>query len=116
MTLQVILRSSLQLPRVGLGLVELTWRSSTALFLAPCIACGTVEIQRHRQVCRARRRGPRTPPKTMLVLDCKSQQSRIKLVIRLATLSGSGLTPPLGELRPRPTTPCLQCTTRYEHS
>ena len=30
-------------------------------WLASCVASGTTEIQRHRQVCRARRGGPRTP-------------------------------------------------------
>ena len=46
------------------GLFELTRRPSRALNLASCVASGTTEIQGHRQVCRARRGGPRTPPTT----------------------------------------------------
>ena len=39
--------------------------------LALCVASGTTEKQGHRQVCRARRRGPRTPSKTAYAnLDC----------------------------------------------
>ena len=38
---------------------------------ALCVASGTTEIQGHRQVCRARRRGPRTPSTTTDAnLDC----------------------------------------------
>ena len=39
--------------------------------LASCVASGTTEIQGHRQVCRARRGGPRTPSTTTDAnLDC----------------------------------------------
>ena len=43
----ILFRSSKQLPRLAL-----------------CVASGTTEIQGHRQVCRARRGGPRTPSTT----------------------------------------------------
>ena len=39
--------------------------------LASCVASGTTEIQGHRQVCRARPGGPRTPSTTTDAnLDC----------------------------------------------
>ena len=39
--------------------------------LASCVASGTTEEQGHRQVCRARREGPRTPSTTTHAnLDC----------------------------------------------
>ena len=66
--------------------------------LSSCVASGTSEIQGHRQVCRARRGGPRTPPRTTDAnFDCtfvakrtflhqslivKSQQNIIELVTR----------------------------------
>ena len=51
------------------------WRTFWADFKGPrlvsCVASGTAEKQGHRQVCRARRRGPRTPStKTDAKLDC----------------------------------------------
>ena len=53
------------------GLFELTLRPSRAPRLASCVASGTTEIQGHCQVCRARRRGPRTPSTTVDAnLDC----------------------------------------------
>ena len=48
--------------------------ADTAPFSGPriaCVASGTTEIQGHRQVCRARRGGPRTPSITTDTnLDC----------------------------------------------
>ena len=46
------------------GLFELTRCPSRTLNLASCVASGTTEIQGHCQVCRARRRSPRTPSTT----------------------------------------------------
>ena len=71
--------------------------------LASCVASRTTEIQGHRQGCRARRGGPRTPSTTTEAnLDCafvenalftndrslilKSQQNRIELVTRPGAL------------------------------
>ena len=44
------------------GLFELTRRPFRAL--DSCVASGTTEIQGHRQVCSARREGPKTTSKT----------------------------------------------------
>ena len=37
---------------------------SNSLVSVSCVASGTTEIQGHRQMCRARREGPRTPSNT----------------------------------------------------
>ena len=70
----ILFRSSQQLPHLRLGPLK-AFRANTAPFegprLASCIASGTTEIQGHRQVCRARRGGPRTLSRTTLAnLDC----------------------------------------------
>ena len=69
-------RSSQLLPR--LRLAPHNWQAfwaDRAPFkgprLASCIASGTRDIEGHSQVCRARRRGPRTPSRTRDAnLDC----------------------------------------------
>ena len=70
----ILFRSSQQLPRLRLGPWRAFW-ADTAPFKGPrltsCVASGTTEIQRHRQVWRARRGGPRTPSTTTDAnLDC----------------------------------------------
>ena len=53
------------------GLFELTQRPFSGPRLASSVASGTTEKQGHRQVCRARRGGPRTPSTTTDAnLDC----------------------------------------------
>ena len=66
MTCEEILFSSIP-PSNSLVSVSDPWRAfwaDTAPFkgprLASCVASGTIEMQGHHQVCRARRKGPRT--------------------------------------------------------
>ena len=50
--------------------------------LASCVASGTTEIQGHRQVCRARRGGPRTPSRTTDAnLDCAFVENALLFVV-----------------------------------
>ena len=64
-----LFHSSQQLPRLRLG--PLKGFLNCQGLLASCVASGTTEIQGHRQVCRARRKGPRTLSTTTDAnLDC----------------------------------------------
>ena len=68
--------------------------------LALCVASGTTEIQGHRQVCRARRGGPRTPSTTTDAnLDCAFVEKALVFVVpklgRAPALLGHLFTDPL---------------------
>ena len=69
-----LFHSSQQLPCLGLEplkLFELTWHLLRALDFASYVASVTIEMQGRRQVCLARRQGPRSPSKTVDAnLDC----------------------------------------------
>ena len=97
----ILFHSSQQLPRLCLGSLK-GFQADRVPFkgprLASCVASASTEIQGHRQVCRARCGGPRTPsPTTDANLDCafvenalflhrslilKSRQTIIELVTR----------------------------------
>ena len=77
-----LLRTSQQLPRLRLGslmgLLSCHGALQGHIRLALCIASGTAEKHGHRQVCRARRRGPRTPSRTTDAnLDCVFVENKL---------------------------------------
>ena len=74
--------TSSSLSRTLEGLFELTQCPSRVPHLASCVASGTTEIQRHCQMCRARRQGPRRQSRTNDAnLDCLFVENALVFVV-----------------------------------